>query len=128
MEEKILLGLFIIFMGLVVGDYLVSELKKRKKILPVDLVSMYSNIDRICLRHLDNLNFIFTVQNRKWISDDDAIEYINGITFEIYNSMAENFKYYCFTMVTEKEILSHITFRVTKYMTDKMLLINTQKK
>jgi hypothetical protein len=128
MEGQVLLGLFIFGIGLFIGDYLVVKLNKIKFIKKVDILELNRNIDALCLRSLDNLDFTYKIQNTKWIDEKDAEEVIQGITLEIYDGMSVNFKEYCYTMITHTQLVRHINYNVIRYVVGKMALINLEKK
>lgn len=127
-EVKVYFGIVIFAIGLVIGDYIVTELKKRFVVIPTDIRKIYKNIDSICTRHLVHLDSTLNTQRRKWLDDTTTEEIMVGISSEIYEGMSENFKRYCYYCITDDELLLCITNNVTGYMLNKQQKINKKIK
>lgn len=108
-------------MGLVIGDYAVTFLKKDFKIVhDVKIEDIYRNLDAIIQRHIVSVNFTLNMQSRTWISDEEVEKLGNEITLEIYRSISTNMKNLMYRGITDDEIVAYITFSVLRYLVDKM--------
>lgn len=121
MINEVYLCFVLLGMGLVIGDYVVTFLKKDFKIVhDVKIEDIYRNLDAIIQRHIVSVNFTLNMQSRTWISDDEVDKLGNEITLEIYKSISDNMKNLMYRGITDDEIVAYITFSVLRYLVDKM--------